>query len=158
MKNGSIALFLTCGALLFAPAAGSAQVRIAGAITGTVTDSTSLVVPGAAVQLRDELTGVLKRATSNESGAFTFPDLNFGSYEVTVALQGFRTAAITHVVVESSRTTDLRITLEVRHVRPDSRTESTWRAGGLFRNLLPADHERVIRFIFAELRSRQHSH
>jgi c-di-GMP-binding flagellar brake protein YcgR len=53
---------------------------------------------------------------------------------------------------------DLRITLEVRHVRPDSRAESTWRAGGLFRNLLPADHERVIRFIFAELRSRQLSY
>src|SRR5713226_1050159 len=50
---------------------------------------------------------------------------------------------------------DLRITLEVRHVRPDPNSESTLRAGGLFRNLLPADHERVIRFIFAELRSRQ---
>ncbi len=50
---------------------------------------------------------------------------------------------------------DLRATLEVRHVRPDTRTESTWRAGGLFRNLLPADHERVIRFIFAELRTRR---
>ncbi len=53
---------------------------------------------------------------------------------------------------------DLRVTLEVRHVRPDTRTESTWRAGGLFRNLLPADHERVTRFIFAELRTRQVSH
>jgi hypothetical protein len=53
---------------------------------------------------------------------------------------------------------DLKITLEIRHVRPDSRSESTWRAGGLFRNLLPADHERVIRFIFAELRTRQQSH
>ena len=53
---------------------------------------------------------------------------------------------------------DLRATLEIRHVRPDTRTESRWRAGGLFRNLPLADHERVIRFIFAELRSRQQSH
>jgi hypothetical protein len=50
---------------------------------------------------------------------------------------------------------DLRVTLEVRHVRPDTRKEAAWRAGGLFRNLLPADHERVIRFIFAELRTRR---
>jgi hypothetical protein len=50
---------------------------------------------------------------------------------------------------------DLRVTLEVRHVRPNARTEGTWRAGGLFRNLALLDHERVIRFIFAELRSRQ---
>lgn len=50
---------------------------------------------------------------------------------------------------------DLRVTVEVRHARQDAPGASTWRAGGLFRNLLPADHERVIRFIFAELRSRQ---
>jgi hypothetical protein len=50
---------------------------------------------------------------------------------------------------------DLKVTLEIRHVRPHGRVEGTWRAGGLFRNLDFADHERVIRFIFAELRSRQ---
>jgi hypothetical protein len=52
---------------------------------------------------------------------------------------------------------DLRVTLEIRHVRVDARSDATWRAGGLFRSLLPADHERVMRFIFAELRSRQQS-
>jgi len=49
---------------------------------------------------------------------------------------------------------DLRLTVEIRHVRRHARPELGWRAGGLFRNLPPADHERVIRFIFAELRSR----
>jgi hypothetical protein len=49
---------------------------------------------------------------------------------------------------------DLRVNLEIRHVRPDS-TATLWRAGGQFRDIAPADHERVIRFIFAELRSRQ---
>ena len=48
---------------------------------------------------------------------------------------------------------DLRVTVEVRHVRVDSSAHQ-WRAGGLFRNLPPTDHERVIRFIFGELRSR----
>jgi hypothetical protein len=50
---------------------------------------------------------------------------------------------------------DLRVTVEVRHARQEAPDTSSWRAGGLFRNLLPADHERIIRFIFAELRSRQ---
>jgi hypothetical protein len=53
---------------------------------------------------------------------------------------------------------DLRLTVEVRHVRREAGSaepaSSLWRAGGLFRNLAPLDHERVIRFIFAELRSR----
>ena len=50
---------------------------------------------------------------------------------------------------------DLRVTVELRHARQEPSGTGLWRAGGLFRNLPPADHERVIRFIFAELRSRQ---
>jgi hypothetical protein len=49
---------------------------------------------------------------------------------------------------------ELRVTVEVRHVRQDASSEQPWRAGGLFRHFAPDDHERVIRFIFAELRSR----
>src|SRR5262249_17928916 len=79
----------------------------------TVLDRTGSVVPGASVQLKDEGTAALKTDTSNQSGSFAFPDLNFGSYELTVSLQGFRTAVIRHVIVESSRTTDVRVTLEV---------------------------------------------
>jgi hypothetical protein len=47
---------------------------------------------------------------------------------------------------------DVRFTVEVRHVHA-TQHQGTCRAGGAFRNLTPADHERVIRFIFAELRS-----
>jgi hypothetical protein len=50
---------------------------------------------------------------------------------------------------------DLRVTFEVRHVRQNAKPGPAWRAGGQFRTLTPADHERVIRFIFGELRSRQ---
>ena len=49
---------------------------------------------------------------------------------------------------------DLRVTVELRHARQEPSGTGLWRAGGLFRNLPPADHERVIRYIFAELRSR----
>jgi PilZ domain-containing protein len=48
---------------------------------------------------------------------------------------------------------ELRTTVEIRHVHADAKT-GEWRAGGLFRGLPSADHERVIRCIFAELRSR----
>jgi Carboxypeptidase regulatory-like domain len=103
-----VAIFLA----LLAPAA-AAQIRIAGAIAGTVADSSEALVPGAAVQLVDGLTGISRETVTNDSGGFVFPDLSFGSYRVTVTLQGFRTAVFEHVRVESSRTTDLRITLQV---------------------------------------------
>jgi len=49
---------------------------------------------------------------------------------------------------------DLRVTVELRHVRADA-AAGVWHAGGLFRTLAPGDHERVIRYVFGELRSRQ---
>ncbi len=112
MKQLAIALMLV-SAWLAGRGAADAQVRIAGAITGTVIDSSGLVVPGASAQLKDERTGIGKQTVTNQSGSLTFPDLNFGSYEVTVILQGFRTAVVRNVIVESSRTTDLRIALEI---------------------------------------------
>jgi len=55
---------------------------------------------------------------------------------------------------------DLRATIEVRyvHLHPAVDTEGTlapeyWHAGGPFRNMSPPDHERVVRFLFAELRA-----
>jgi c-di-GMP-binding flagellar brake protein YcgR len=49
---------------------------------------------------------------------------------------------------------DMRVTLEIRHVRAEGHPPTRWRAGGQFRMLAPADHERIVRFIFAELRNR----
>jgi hypothetical protein len=57
-------------------------------------------------------------------------------------------------------TTDLRATIEVRyaHLHPQVQTDGGvpqeyWHTGGPFRNMSPPDHERVIRFMFAELRA-----
>src|SRR5206468_10176869 len=108
------ACFILIVLALFAGASrAEAQIRIVGAVAGTVTDSSDAVVPGAAVQLVDELTGISKEMVTNDSGGFVFPDLSFGLYRVTVSLQGFHTAVYEQVKVESSRTTDLRIKLQV---------------------------------------------
>lgn len=109
MKIRTVVL-LVLSALLFGPPA-SAQVSVTGAINGTVADISDAVLPGVIVILKDEGTGITKEATTNESGAFAFRDLSFGTYQVTVNLQGFRGAVYNKVVVESGRTTDLRIKL-----------------------------------------------
>src|ERR1700736_5724278 len=108
-----VVLILIVLALLAHPPTAVAQIRIVGAIAGTVTDVSDAVIPGAAVRLVDELTGIAKETVTNDSGGFVFPDLSFGSYKVTVTLQGFRTAVFENVTVESSRTTDLRVRLQV---------------------------------------------
>src|SRR5262245_60842638 len=107
-------IFLLCAALLLVCASvATAQVSITGAVSGTVMDTSDAILPGATVQLKDEGTGALRESVTNPSGAFAFHNLAFGSYEVTVKLQGFRTALYKKVIVEAGRTTDLRIKLSL---------------------------------------------
>src|SRR5438046_6066337 len=102
--SASLACFTSIALALIASAPrADAQIRIAGVIAGTVTDSSDAVVPGAAVQLVDELTGIPKETVTNASGGFQLPDLSFGSYKVTVTLEGLQKAVLTNVIVESSR-------------------------------------------------------
>jgi hypothetical protein len=42
----------------------------------------------------------------------------------------------------------------MRHVRSSRHPADEWHAGGQFRNISTVEHERVIRYIFAELRGR----
>ncbi len=92
------------------------QGRTTGAISGTVFDPTGAVVAGAKVQLKDQLTGALRETVTNEVGAFLFPNLPFGTYEVVVTAPGFQTAVYSRVVVESARTTDVIVHLKVGEV------------------------------------------
>src|SRR5436190_8711308 len=109
MRWSSTRLFLGVTLLLFGASTSSAQVSITGQISGTVMDSSNAVLPGATVQLKDEGTGALRESVTNTSGAFAFFNLSLGSYQVTIKLQGFRTAVYSKVIVESGKTTDLRI-------------------------------------------------
>ncbi len=102
-----------CAAFVLLAAGAHAQVRIAGAISGTVTDSTGAAVPGAKVQSKDSGTGNVHEVMSNAQGAFEFPDLSFGSFQITVSAAGFQTSTVPNVTVEASKTTDIQIKLEV---------------------------------------------
>src|ERR1700689_1278576 len=55
-----------------------------GTITGTITDPTGAVVPGAKVDARSAQTGVHFAAASTTTGTYTITDLPVGSYTVTV--------------------------------------------------------------------------
>jgi hypothetical protein len=111
--------------LLLAIGSGSvmAQTKITGAIAGTVMDRSGAVVSGARVHLKDEATGGEKDASSDETGAFLFPDLSFGVYEISVTNSGFQTVVFRQVIVESSRTTDLLVRLQVGGVNETVQVE-----------------------------------
>jgi hypothetical protein len=71
-------------------ASAFAQVDV-GAITGTVTDATSAVVPGAKVVITHEETSVALALITNESGFYAATALRSGKYHIAVSNPGFRT-------------------------------------------------------------------
>src|SRR5215475_9348034 len=75
--------FLALSATLYA------QVNTA-TVSGTVTDPTRANVPGAQLQLRNELTGLTLNSTSNSAGQFTFAFVPVGQYSLTAKQTGFQ--------------------------------------------------------------------
>ena len=80
---------LILGALALAPAAAGAQDT---GISGTVTDTTGLVLPGVTVEATDAA-GNVQVSFSDGTGTFTFSGLAPGTYQVTVTLPGFSAPA-----------------------------------------------------------------
>ncbi len=88
-RVGRIACLLS--ALIFAFSAGLyGQGGGSAAITGTITDPSGAVVPGAVVTVTQKGTGVKRTTTANSSGAFNVPSLPPSTYTVTVTAKGFR--------------------------------------------------------------------
>ncbi len=70
---------------------GHAQVTSA-TLSGTVTDGTGAVIPGAAVATTNENTGATRSAETDARGVYHLPLLSVGTYELRVELQGFQAA------------------------------------------------------------------
>lgn len=73
-------------------------------ITGTITDSSGAVVPGATVTLKSAETGDQHTATSNSSGIYDFAGLGIGHYTLTVTAPGFETYTKTGLVLNVAQT------------------------------------------------------
>ena len=82
-------------------------------IRGIVRDQNGAVVPNATVKAADNATGVEQTTVTSSDGNFIFPTLQFGSYKLTVTATGFQNSVIAAVVVESGRTTNVSIDLNV---------------------------------------------
>ncbi len=100
-----ISLFLAAGSLL-------AQSDRA-TITGTVVDPTGAVVPNAPVQVRNVETGVLYPGATSSTGNYTIAQLPTGTYEVSVAVQGFKKYLRENLTVQVAQVLRIDVTLQV---------------------------------------------
>jgi hypothetical protein len=60
-----------------------------GSISGKVTDPDDLALPGATVTITEQSTGFTRLVVTAENGAFSIPNLEPGTYIVTVAMPSF---------------------------------------------------------------------
>lgn len=90
----------------------SAQ-KTTGTITGTITDPSGAVVPDATVTVVNENTGATRTATSNEQGSFSFPELQAGTYSLTVTKAGFRKLTQKNVELHVADVTNLNVRVEM---------------------------------------------
>jgi len=85
-----LGLFILC---LFAVTGLLAQ---STSLTGTVSDPTGAVIPGATVTIVDNATGAQREATADAQGRYTMQQLTPGNYKLTAKASGF-----TDVVIEN---------------------------------------------------------
>jgi len=84
-----------------------------GTITGAVSDPAGAVVAGAPIQAKNIQTGVLYEGATSTTGNYTIVQLPVGTYEVSVAVPGFKKYTRTGLDVEIAQTLRVDITLEV---------------------------------------------
>jgi hypothetical protein len=90
-----------------------AQGSSTGTIAGVAVDADGAVIPGATVVVKNIRTGETFETVTSGDGVFRIPALITGTYSVTVSLEGFKTALLDNVVVNSGITASVRASLEV---------------------------------------------
>jgi Carboxypeptidase regulatory-like domain len=111
---------------------------VTGQISGSVTDPAGAVIPGARVQLTNDLTKQVRALSTASSGSFIFPDLMPGDYSVGITQTGFKAYSQRGINVSAAEKValhDIRLELgdvnstvtvdaQVAHVATDSSDRS----------------------------------
>lgn len=82
-------------------------------LTGTVTDPTGAVVPGASVVVKNNETGQEYTAKTNDDGVFTIPSLATGMYTATISVKNFKQAKVTEIKIDVGKPSSIAVALEI---------------------------------------------
>ncbi len=112
MFKRSFVLVLILAALA---SAGWAQLAQTGSIVGKVRDAQGAALPGVEVGLRSPAIIVSRMSTiTNESGAYRFPSLAPGLYELTFSLAGFNTLVRKDIKISVGQTSSIDASLDLK--------------------------------------------
>ncbi|MCX6631963.1 MAG: carboxypeptidase regulatory-like domain-containing protein [Candidatus Solibacter sp.] len=83
-----------------------------GAITGTVTDQSQSVVPGASITITNIGTSEVRKLTTGQAGTYSAPDLDPVTYRGEGELKGFKKSVVEDVKVDTASTATVNVTLQ----------------------------------------------
>jgi len=104
-------LLLMVLATIVASVPAFAQGGATSTISGTVTDTSGAVVPGADIIVKHNATGNTFTAVSGSDGGFGIPAVPPGTYTITVKLMGFKTAVLNDVIANVAQTANVKAVL-----------------------------------------------
>jgi Carboxypeptidase regulatory-like domain/TonB-dependent Receptor Plug Domain len=138
-------LFLLVATFIAVPA-GFAQIGNSGSVAGTVTDPSGAVVAGATVTIHNPVSEYQRSTTTDSTGAFSFPNVPFNPYHLSVTATGFGPFA-QDIDVRSSVPLSVKISLTVA----GSSSTVTVEGGGDLLENEPTYHTDVDRALFNKL-------
>jgi hypothetical protein len=112
-------------ALLLVLGISVANAAITGSISGTVTDPTGSVVPGASVTAHNTETGIDTATQTNAQGFYSFPALPIGKYEVSIKATGFKDYRQTGLTLDATVALRVDAAMEVGAVAVEVTVQSS---------------------------------
>src|ERR1700679_4257652 len=105
MRSIKIVVFAMFASLALLPT-GNAQ-TLTGQMVGVVVDANGASVPGADVQISNDISKATRSFSTESNGSFSFPDLNTGSYSLHITKQGFKAFDSKGIILASAENLDL---------------------------------------------------
>jgi len=112
ISTKKFAILLPLALAVFSTALLNAQ--DAASLTGTVTDASGAMVPGAKILLTNRATNVTYKATSNATGSYTITNIAPGpGYTETISHEGYQTSVLTglYLNVAATRTENIKLSI-----------------------------------------------
>ncbi len=113
MKQGKIVCLLALSAAVLAAQTDT------GRIVGSVLDATGAVVPGAAITVKNERTGLERSATANDQGIYIATQLPPGAYSVTARAAGFGASQQKDVALQVGQERTVNLVLQPASVNTE---------------------------------------
>ena len=122
---GSLVRDVFAFAVVFGLVVPAAHASVTATMSGTVTDPTGAVIPGATVAAHNTDTGIDSSTQTNAQGYYSFPALPTGKYQVTIKAAGFEEYRETGLVLDVNTALRIDAVMKVGSVSQEVSVSST---------------------------------